>query len=164
MTSKLTYEKPELSFWTAEELDAIEATMSGGGGGGTGYRLRWQDKWFIDGSEGDYSLEIGIVAGVVTVIATKNLPFSAQVGAAVASAIAVWFVSRGFPIIYFKRYIQHLHMYVGTTGGGYEVWDLVGTAVRTEYYGNPDFTSFAGAIEFDTVPSMFSYMLSSLRW
>ena len=31
---KLAYNKPGLQYWTAGELDSIEATMSGGGGGG----------------------------------------------------------------------------------------------------------------------------------
>ena len=31
--SKLSYNKPQLQYWPGEKLDAIEATMSGGGGG-----------------------------------------------------------------------------------------------------------------------------------
>lgn len=33
---KLVYDKPVVEFWSAEELDAIQATMSGGWGGWSG--------------------------------------------------------------------------------------------------------------------------------
>jgi hypothetical protein len=36
MINRMSYEKPEVTFWSAGELDAIEATMSGGVGGSTG--------------------------------------------------------------------------------------------------------------------------------
>lgn len=38
---RLTYERPEIRFWSADELDAIQATMSGGGGGSSGGGGSW---------------------------------------------------------------------------------------------------------------------------
>ena len=157
-----TYEKPVISYWPAEELNGIEAKMSGGGGGGV--RLKWADNWVYSGSEGDYSLEIGIVATLVAAIATKNLTFSYQVGAGVAANIAGWFVSKSLPIIYYTQRVQHLYIYAGTMVGGYEAWDLVGSAVRAEYYGDASRSNYAGKIEFNNVPAMFSYMLQRLSW
>lgn len=43
-TVKLPYTKPDLRHWKAEDLDAIEATMSGGGGSGGG--LVYTDSYF----------------------------------------------------------------------------------------------------------------------
>jgi hypothetical protein len=165
MSGKKLYSKPEFKYWSAAELDTIQAQMSGGGGGGGGgLRLKWDDKWIISGSEGDFPLVVGVVAEVIALIASKNLPFSHKVGGVVTTTIANWFISRSFTVIYYIRYVQHLYMYVGTTGSGYEAWDYVGSAVRADYYGNSDFTNYAGAIEFNTVPSAFSYMLPALRW
>lgn len=163
-STKRLYEKPIIEFWSVSELDSIEASMSGGGGGSGTLRLKWADNWVNSGSEGDYSLEIGVVATVVAAIATRNLNFSYQVGSGVAAAIASWFISKSLPVIYYVRRVQHLYLYSGTAVGGYEAWDLVGSAVRTEYYGDASHSNYAGKIEFNNIPAMFSYMLSSLQW
>ena len=40
---KLSYQRPTVEFWTAAELDAIQAAMSGGGGGSTGEEVEYAD-------------------------------------------------------------------------------------------------------------------------
>lgn len=159
-----SYEKPAIEHWSAAELDSIEASMSGGGGGGGTLNLKWDDYWVDSGSEGDYSLEISLLSALIAAIACKGLEFGQQLIGASVSAVASWLISNSIPVFYYTRKVQHLYLYSGTAMGGYAVWDLVGSAVQAEYYGDADHNRYAGRVEFNDVPSMFSYMLSSLRW
>lgn len=93
---KLPYEKPEISFWDADELDAIEATMSGYGGGGyvppepsdpsnsaksprvVSVNWSWESVttknqyWFMINDSGVHTIEISVDAGSSLLIYSKS--------------------------------------------------------------------------------------------
>lgn len=80
----MTYERPEIRFWSADELDAIQATMSGGGGGSSGgggsgdgnlvgTYYQWDSAARISYPTSEFSnLLAGYVAAVITDLVTKN--------------------------------------------------------------------------------------------
>lgn len=157
------YEKPEIEYWPAQELDAIVATMSGGSGG-SGIRLKWDDNWVDSGSENGYALAISAVTTMLCTILTRNLATGEQVAASLVSSIAADIVSAGFATTYYTRRIQHLYMYAGYSAAGVDIWDLVGSAVKADYFSDSSHNNLIGSAEWNNVPSAFSYALSSLSW
>ncbi len=161
MKSTRCYLKPQIQYWPASKLDAIEASMSGGGG--VSIRVKWEDYWTDSGLEGDYSLIVDVVLSVLVSIATKRLSSGKQILAELGVPLATAIVDNNIKPIYYSRSIQHLYMFDGYTSAG-EVWSLLGSAIKTEYYADSAHTEFLGTLEWNNVPSMFAYALASLRW
>ncbi|NHM13733.1 hypothetical protein [Xiamenia xianingshaonis] len=65
----LTYEKPRIHYWPAENLDAIEATMSGGGG----YYPATGSVYLLNNVDGLSSIgDIGILGHAAMMIQKPN--------------------------------------------------------------------------------------------
>lgn len=72
---RLVYEKPTLQYWTATELDAVEASMSSTGSG-SGLRFEWDTSARTSTYSSfftDYTVEF-IAATIITVV-TKNAKY-----------------------------------------------------------------------------------------
>lgn len=166
MSNKKLYSKPEFKYWSAAELDAIEAQMSGGGGGGGGggLRYKWEDYWTSSGVDGDYEMIIGVIVGTLTLIATRNLRLSWQVAGVVTSVLATSFINDNIEKTWWTNEIQHLYMYDGTTGSGYDAWSMVGTAIRTKFYKYSDYTGYIDYQVWCDAPASARYMTNTLRW
>lgn len=161
MNSVRCYSRPQIQYWPASKLNAIEASMSGGGG--ISIKIKWEDYWVDAGSEGDYSFVVDAVVGVLVSIATNKMSTGTQILIELAANLATAIVDNNIKPTYYSRSVQHLYMLDGYTSAG-EVWSLLGSAVKTDYYGDPAHTVFLGTLEWNNVPSMFAYALASLHW
>lgn len=129
------YEKPAVVYWHAEELNRIEAKMSGGGGGGGGsnFYYQWDQKPKITETDDSVKgLAVSIVVGILAAVATRNAALGTQVIGSAVSAVAGQIVSSGVEVVYYKtyEYLLRAQPYNSSSGVGY----VAGQALVTEYY------------------------------
>lgn len=130
----LRYEKPVVSYWSAEKLNHIEAKMSGGGGGSSsGFYYQWDQKpKIVERYDGVAGLAVSVVAGVLATVATRNATLGTQVIGSVVSAVAGMIVGSGITTVYYRthEYLLRAQPYNSSAGVGY----VAGQALVTEYF------------------------------
>jgi hypothetical protein len=155
MTTKKAYIKPKFEYWPAAELDAIQAQMSGGGGG-TGFYYVWDSEPEIwDSSSVLDSVVITTVVAVVVFIATKNANLSWQVGGLAAGAVASAIVALNLDVVYYRNYGYLLRAFhVNPAVAGF----VAGEARVTEYFADENHS-----FSLDT-PTMYTNVSSDAQY
>jgi hypothetical protein len=163
-SAKLHYEKPGLQYWSADEFNAIEATMSGGGSSGTGFGFYYE--WDEDPSVAeDISVNLAVltaraVVGIVVAVATKNGALTRTVAGAVAERVANEIISAGVETVYYRsyEYLLRAFPYNQSMGVGY----VCGQVVVTEYYEDRlRLVPISSPTAYTNISSELSYMESS---
>ncbi len=133
---RLHYEKPGLRYWLAEDLDAIEATMSGGGSSGTGFGFYYE--WDQEPNVAETTsvslvgLAASVVVGIIVAAATKNGTVARAMAGIVAEQAANAIINAGIETVYYRsyEYLLRAFPYNQSMGVGY----VCGQVVVTEYY------------------------------
>lgn len=157
--NKLPYEKPHFDWWTSSELDAIEATMSGGGGGSgsTGFTYAWDTTPIITETDSDIaSLAVSIATGIIVAVITKNGSLTKAIAGSVASAVASYLISKGISVVYYRSYCYLLRGQPKNPNTG--VGFVAGEVVVTKCYDDQARRNLVSG------PSMYSNISSNLAY
>ena len=163
-SAKLRYKKPGLQYWSAEDLDAIEATMSGGGSSGTGFGFYYE--WDEDPSVAeDISVNLAVltaraVVGIVVAAATRNGALVRTMAGIAAEWVADAIISAGIETVYYRsyEYLLRAFPYNQSMGVGY----VCGQVVVTEYYEDRlRLVPISSPTAYTNISSELSYMESS---
>lgn len=165
-----TYEKPKVTYWPAEELDAIEATMSGGGGGGgVGMRVGTAPEpyqWFQQGihySSTAIDLNNRILA-IEIITAIVSLGLNGYVSAAISVANAIFYtcLSNNVDTLYYKSTLFELSRNACWHTSASPIWDYVGMASYDLFYADSAHTIFIEETLNSDLNDSESYLLDYL--
>lgn len=157
----LAYEKPILQYWTFEDLNCIEAAMSGGGETGTGFGFTygWDVSPRITTSSSIDIFTLGIEGAIVAIVsvATRDSALAIKVAGKTASKIAREIVESGVEVTYYKSAEYCLKAIPSNSAG---VPTVCGSAVLTHYYGDSAMTAqISEPTKYAIVSSGLEYMI-----
>lgn len=135
-SAKLPYDKPSLKYWLANDLDAMEATMSGGGTSGVGFGFYYE--WDQEPSVSETTsvslvgLAASVVVGIIVAAATKNGTATRMMAGIAAEQVANAIINANIEVTYYRtyEYLLRAFPYNQSMGVGY----VCGRVVVTEYY------------------------------
>ena len=172
---KLIYEKPQIQYWTAAELDAVEASMSSTGPGSTAdigsvgtapAPYQWFRRGLKTSSTHTDAKELVDMANVVISIATAELGPEASIASTVistaANGIAKDYIDHHIGNIYYKTRWYELCRNAAWNTPSDPIYDPVGYATHTLFYEDPSYSKLIDDITCNDLDSALQYLMSYL--
>lgn len=173
--SKLIYEKPQIQFWTAAELDEVEATMSSTGSGTTADMgsvgtapapYQWLKRGLRTSSTRTDAKELVDMTALIISLACSGLGMEASAAATVitsaAGGIAKNYIDHHINDIYYKARWYELCRNASWNTPMKPTYDPVGYATHTLFYEDSNYSKLIGDITCNDLDSGFQYLMSYL--
>lgn len=171
-SARASYEKPTVTYWPAEELNGIEAKMSGGGGGGgySGEKVGSTPEpyqWFRRGTKNSSTaIDINNREAAINIVVAIIL-YGVNPGAALAVSIAEIIVetciNNGFNALYYKQSYFELCTNASWNTPYAPIWHPFGNASYTLFYADADCVLYVDDLLLSDLEDEHFYLLDCLR-
>lgn len=175
-SNRIPYEKPEIDIWTSAELDRIEATMSGGSGGGGALRIAVVSapepyQWFRCGTKASNTvLDISNINTAASIILSLMFAFvgnpvgvGAGVAIQVANSIAGWYVNNYVDTMYYKSTLYQLDKDAAWNTPMEPIWHPVGNGFHVRFYADSSYTKIVDETLVSDLDSENEHLFSYLQ-
>ena len=168
---KLVYEKPQIQYWTAAELDAVEASMSSTGSGttadiGSVGTAPAPYQWFRRGLKVSSTRrvweQIAEVADIIVDVATSGLSKKTQFASKIATTIATDYVANNIENIYFKSRLYEIKIDDAWNTPMSPLYNPLGYAAHTLFYRDSAYKELIGDIFSNDLDDNLQYLVNYL--